>query len=39
MRHKVGDVVHEEVNPSVGYDVKILKIENTDGDEDKIRRF
>lgn len=39
MRHKVGDVVHVEVNPSVGYDVKILKIENTDGDEDKIRRF
>ncbi|MBR3826034.1 MAG: transcription elongation factor GreA [Lachnospiraceae bacterium] len=39
IRHKVGDVVHVEVNPSVGYDVKILKIENTDGDEDKIRRF
>ena len=39
MRQKVGDVVHVEVNPSVGYDVKILKIENTDGDEDKIRRF
>ncbi len=39
MRHKVGDVVHVEVNPSVGYDVKILKIENTDGDDDKIRRF
>jgi len=39
MRHKVGDVVHVEVNPSVAYDVKILKIENTDGDEDKIRRF
>ena len=39
MRHKVGDVVHVEVNSSVGYDVKILKIENTDGDEDKIRRF
>ena len=39
MRHKVGDVVHVEVNPSVGYYVKILKIENTDGDEDKIRRF
>lgn len=39
MCHKVGDVVHVEVNPSVGYDVKILKIENTDGDEDKIRRF
>ncbi len=39
IRHKVGDVVHVEVNPSVGYDVKILKIENTEGDEDKIRRF
>ena len=39
IRHRVGDVVHVEVNPSVGYDVKILKIENTDGDEDKIRRF
>lgn len=37
--HKVGDVVTVEVNPSVSYDVKILKLENTDDSEDKIRNF
>ena len=39
MRHKVGDVVHVQVNDAIGYDVKILKIENTDGDDDQIRSF
>lgn len=39
MRHKAGDVVHVQVNDAIGYDVKILKIENTDGDDDKIRSF
>ena len=40
MKHKVGDVVHVQVNPTVGYDVKILKIENTvDDGSDKIRSF
>ena len=38
--HKVGDVVSVEVNPGAGYDVKILKIENTvDDGSDKIRSF
>ena len=38
--HKVGDKVHVEVNPGVGYDVEILKIENTvDDGSDKIRSF
>ena len=38
--HKVGDVVSVEVNPSAGYDVKILKIEHTvDAGSDKIRSF
>ncbi len=36
---KVGDVAHVQVNDTVGYDVKIVKIENTDGDDDKIRSF
>ena len=40
MKHKVGDVVHVQVNDSVGYDVKIVKIENTvDDGSDKIRSF
>jgi transcription elongation factor GreA len=39
MRHKVGDVVHVQVNDTIGYDVKIIKIENTDGDDDQIRSF
>lgn len=38
--HKVGDVVHVQVNDTVGYDVKIIKIENTiDDGSDKIRSF
>ena len=39
MHHKVGDVVHVQVNDTIGYDVKIVKIENTDGDDDQIRSF
>ena len=39
MRHKVGDVVHVQVNDAIGYGVKIVKIENTDGDDDQIRSF
>ena len=36
---KVGDVVTVQVNPTISYDVKIVLIENTDGDEDQIRSF
>ncbi len=36
---KVGDVAHVQVNDTVGYDVKVVKIENTDDDGDKIRSF
>lgn len=40
MGHKVGDVVHVQVNATVGYDVKIINIENTiDDGSDKIRSF
>lgn len=40
MKHKVGDVVHVQVNSTIGYDVKILKIENTvDDGTDKLRSF
>ncbi len=38
--HKAGDVVHVQVNPTIGYDVKIIKIENTvDDGTDKLRSF
>ena len=38
--HKVGDIVHVEVNPTVGYDVKITMIDNAAAeDSDKIRSF
>lgn len=38
--HKVGDVVHVQVNATVGYDVKITKIDNTvDDGSDKLRSF
>lgn len=38
--HKIGDVVKVEVSATVGYEVKILKIENTvDDGSDKIRSF
>lgn len=37
---KEGQTVHVQVNASIGYDVKILKIENTvDDGSDKIRSF
>lgn len=36
---KVGDIAHVVVNPEISYDVKILKLENTDDSEDTIRRF
>ena len=40
LHHKVGDIVHVEVNPQVGYDVEIKKIENTiDDGSDKLRSF
>ncbi len=40
LKHKVGDIVHVQVNDNIGYDVKILKIENTvDDGSDKIRSF
>lgn len=37
---KVGDIAHVQVNANVGYDVKIVKLENTvDDGSDKIRSF
>lgn len=37
---KEGDIAHVQVNETVGYDVKIMKIENTvDDGNDKIRSF
>ena len=40
LRKKEGQTVHVQVNAAVGYDVKILKIENTvDDGSDKIRSF
>ena len=36
---KVGDIAHVEVNADVSYDVKIIKIENTDDSGDAIREF
>lgn len=37
---KAGDTVHVKVNDTVGYDVRILKIENTvDDGSDKLRGF
>lgn len=40
LRKKEGQTVHVQVNSAIGYDVKILKIENTTDDgSDKIRSF
>ncbi len=40
LRKKEGQTVHVQVNAAVGYDVKILNIENTvDDGSDKIRSF
>ena len=37
---KVGEIAHVQVNANVGYDVKIVKLENTvDDGSDKIRSF
>lgn len=36
---KAGEIAHVVVNPSVSYDVKIVKIENTDDSSDEIRSF
>lgn len=36
---KVGDIVHVQVNATIGYEVKILKLENTDDDGDQLRSF
>ena len=36
---KEGEIAHVQVNENVGYDVKIIKIENTADDGDKIRSF
>lgn len=36
---KKGETVHVQVNPNVGYDVRIIDIENTEDDGDKIRSF
>jgi transcription elongation factor GreA len=36
---KVGEVAHVQVNDTVGYDVRIVKFENTVDDGDKIRSF
>lgn len=38
--HKTGDVVHVQVNDTIGYDVKIMEIENTqDDDSVQLRSF
>jgi len=38
--NKEGDMVHVEIKPGVGYDVKIVKIEKTDDDsQDRLRSF
>lgn len=38
--HKAGDVVHVEVKPGSGYEVRIIKIENTEDDsKDRLRSF
>ncbi len=39
MGHREGDVVHVQVRPDLGYDVKILHIENTGDEGDQIRQF
>lgn len=37
--HKVGERVHVQVNERIGYDVVIKKIEDSDEDEDEIRKY
>lgn len=36
---KVGETAHVQVNANTGYDVRIVKIENTEDDGDRIRGF
>jgi len=37
--HKVGDTVHVQVNPQVGYDLIIKDIKDTGDEEEKLRSF
>lgn len=37
--HKVGETVHVQVNPNVGYNLLIKKIEDLGDNEDKLRSF
>jgi len=37
--HKVGDTVHVQVNPQVGYDLIIKDIKDTKDEEEKLRSF
>jgi len=37
--HKVGDTVHVQVNPQVGYDLIIKDINDTEDEEEKLRSF
>ncbi len=40
LRKKQGDIAHVQVNDTIGYDVKVVKIEKTaDDGSDKIRSF
>lgn len=39
LKHKVGDTVHVQVNDSIGYDVCIQKIENTEDEGEEIRSY
>lgn len=40
LKHKAGDIVHVRVNEQIGYDVRIIRIENTvDDGSDKIRSY
>lgn len=37
--HKVGETVHVQVNPQVGYDLIIRSIRDTGGTDEKLRSF
>ena len=39
MGKKVGELAHVQVNESLGYDVKIVRIDKTDASEDALRSF
>ena len=36
---KVGEIAHVNVNAEIGYDVEIVRIENTDASGDELRSF